>query len=133
MFRNVHSDSALIIFERNAYVTGNIPTYFLHLLLEPYSLNIIYLRDRSRMFALKGIDSLGANFNETIDCLHNTLNDWKVKNTYCLGTSGMGYTAALYGIKLKANAITVFSGAASMKKRISLKWTTEARTIFVHL
>jgi len=115
-FRNENSDSALLVFSKFHFEVGCIPVILLHELIEPYNLNIIYLNDSSNSLCLNGITSLGDNLDKTIHNLANTLNSWNIKNIHCMGSSGLGYPAALYGIKLKANSIAMFSGAASMEK-----------------
>lgn len=72
-------------------------------------LNGLSFADPRRVMTLKGLPSLGADYDETLASLRALLAAWGVERTYVIGMSAGGYPALRYGIDLGVDRILLLS------------------------
>jgi hypothetical protein len=82
--------------------------------LEALDCNIVIMRDFHRRLFFAGIKSIG-NFDETLDHLRRDVERLGGNRLVCMGSSGGGYNALLFGHLLKADQVMSFAGPTSLE------------------
>lgn len=96
------------------------------LFLQPLPANAVYLRDFGNMFYLRGIESFG-DLESSVTQLKLRLDRMNASPVICVGNSGGGYGALLFGNALSADKVVCFSGRSTLQ---DLEDDPESRPIF---
>lgn len=94
-----------------------------------YNVTAIYLKDFQRLTYLKGIVSLGKDFDTTIVALRELCYCFKVSRLCTLGFSAGGSAAVRYGVVLGARSIVSICGTSYNKKNDTLKLSGSYRMV----
>ena len=87
----------------------DVAIYFFQRILTRHKFNVIYVFDWANVYYFGGIRGLGQNLRETIASLRRKCAELGTRRLICLGQSSGGYAAVLYGARLKADGVLVFS------------------------
>ena len=92
--------------------------------------HIVYLRDFNDSHFIGGVRSLGSQ-ERTTAALGRLAGKLGAERILCLGNSSGGYGAKLYGLRLGAEKVVSFSGAASLDPGFNLHLNRAAAAIVV--
>ena len=105
--------AAILVFTGNNDAFG-IPLPIIDRYLAAAGVTAIYLKDFNRLLYLKGIQSLGQDYQTTLRALRDILARLGLREIYAIGHSSGGFGAIRYGVELNARRIVCFSAKTSI-------------------
>lgn len=107
--RDTSSRSAVLIFGGVSMMMGAAPPSLPNF-LKTHRINALSFSDRRGRFTMRGVETLGASYDETQDELTRLLASWSVERLFAVGYSAGGYPAMRHGLELGARRILLVSG-----------------------
>lgn len=95
-----------------------IPLSIFDRYLAALGVSAVYLKDFNRLLYLRGVRSLGSDYQTTVAALRGILDRLRVQELYVFGHSSGGFAAIRYGVELRACRIVCFSTATRISAEL---------------
>jgi acyl carrier protein len=107
------AESALLLFCDDGNNLG-IPLAAAHLWFGRLNASLVYLRDFQHCYYVRGVSSLGTNYDETLLALRRIIASLGAKRILCCGCSAGVFGALTYGLDLQAETVLCLAGATNL-------------------
>ena len=93
-----------------------VPLNLIHIWLSRLGVHIVYLRDFRRIFYLRGIRSLGADYATSVAALAKLIEDLGESSVHCIGSSSGSFGALQMGLDLGAQSVLCLAGPTQTRR-----------------
>ena len=91
-----------------------IPLNMIHRWLGRIGAHVVYLKDFRKLFYVKGVASLGADYTTSVTALRRLVDKFTARSVHCMGDSAGAYGALQMGLDLGAQSVLCLAGPTDL-------------------